>query len=166
MLRRLAGWVHSRDLEFVDVERSFSVAVGDDATMSGRVDRIERDAAGRLVIIDLKTGTTQARDADIAEHPQLGAYQLAVLSGAFEESSESGGAALVQIGGTTKDAKWQPQPPLGEAENPDWVRDLVLAVAQRYRGSEFTAKYNSRCESQCALASSCPIHPRGRTISQ
>jgi superfamily I DNA/RNA helicase len=40
MLRRYAAWVGDRGgLEFVDVERSFSVEVGEDAILSGRVDR-------------------------------------------------------------------------------------------------------------------------------
>ena len=166
MLGRLAAWIRTRELELVDVERSFTVSLGDDAVLSGRVDRIERDAAGRLVIVDLKTGSTAARPDDLEQHPQLGAYQLAVESGAFPESAQSGGAALVHIGGSARDFKWQPQPPLADAEDPQWVRSLVLAVAQRYRGAEFTAKYNARCESQCDLASSCPIHPRGRSVAE
>ncbi|MCW2604350.1 MAG: putative ATP-dependent helicase [Pseudonocardiales bacterium] len=166
MLRRYAAWVGDRGgLELVDVERSFKVEVGEDAILSGRVDRIERDASGRLIIVDLKTGSSAAKADDLAQHPQLGAYQLAVQEGAFEESDVSGGAALVQIGGTAKDFKYQEQGPLADAEDPDWARNLVLDVAQKYRGSQFAAKYNTRCERFCGLSTSCPIHVDGRTVT-
>ncbi len=166
MLRRYAAWVDARDgLELVDVERSFRVDVGDDAVLSGRVDRIERDADGRLVILDLKTGSTSAKAEEIEKHPQLGAYQLAVQEDGFGESAQSGGAALIQIGGTAKDFKYQAQPPIADSEDPDWARTLVLDVARRYRGSQFAAKYNTRCERFCDVATSCPIHVDGRSVT-
>lgn len=53
------------------------------AVLRGQVDRLEIDAEGRLVVVDLKTGRRQPGKADLARHPQLGAYQAAVLLGAF-----------------------------------------------------------------------------------
>ena len=64
------------------------------------------------MVIDLKTGkSTAVTGAELAEHPQLGAYQAAVEAGAFAEfGDESGGAALVQLGTSAKDAREQNQP--------------------------------------------------------
>ena len=39
---------------------------------------------GRVVVVDLKTGKYPPTQAEIAEHPQLGLYQLAVENGAVE----------------------------------------------------------------------------------
>jgi hypothetical protein len=61
--------------------------LGERAVLAGRVDRLERDADGRAVVVDLKTGTTKPSKADLARHPQLGVYQLAVALGAFASST-------------------------------------------------------------------------------
>jgi len=51
---------------------------GQRVLLHGYADRLELDADGRVVVVDLKTGKTTPTQADIAEHPQLGLYQLAV----------------------------------------------------------------------------------------
>ena len=47
----------------------------------GRVDRLERDAEGRLVVIDVKTGKSPVSKDDAQRHAQLAAYQLAIAEG-------------------------------------------------------------------------------------
>ncbi|MGB6515497.1 MAG: PD-(D/E)XK nuclease family protein, partial [Mycobacterium sp.] len=76
--------------------------------LRGRVDRIERDAAGRLVIVDVKTGKTPVSKDDAQRHAQLAAYQLAVAEGLSPASGRSpqaqgdepGGGRLVYLGRT------------------------------------------------------------------
>jgi superfamily I DNA/RNA helicase/RecB family exonuclease len=167
MLVKLAAWVREQRerTEFVAVERSFAVRIGDDALLAGRVDRLERDDEGRLVILDLKTsGSAGPRGDDLTFHPQLGAYQLAVAEGGFEEGDEPGGAALVQLG-NKRTADYQVQPPLADFEDPGWARQLVLDVAERYRGAQFVARENQWCD-RCDLARSCPVRPEGRQVTQ
>jgi len=53
------------------------------AIISGQVDRIEKTADGKIVIVDLKTGKGILSAEDAALHPQLGVYQLAFANGAF-----------------------------------------------------------------------------------
>jgi superfamily I DNA/RNA helicase len=70
--------------------------------VNGSIDRIERDAEGRVVIVDLKTGRPVTSPAAIAAHPQLGAYQLAYAEGKFGEQladvdHEPGGAKLLFV---------------------------------------------------------------------
>ncbi len=69
-------------------------------TITGQVDRLERDADGMAIVVDIKTGSSRPADADLDRNPQLGVYQLAVMLGAFEELglTEPGGAELVQVG--------------------------------------------------------------------
>ena len=75
----------------VGAESRFRLEVGR-ATLSGSIDRVERTADGKVVIVDLKTGTPETSAAAIAEHPQLGAYQLAYASGILDEALEPHGA--------------------------------------------------------------------------
>ena len=71
---------------------------GGEVRLRGRVDRLERDAAGRLVIVDVKTGKTPVSKDDAQQHAQLAMYQLAVAEGllpAGPAGAEPGGARLV-----------------------------------------------------------------------
>ncbi|WP_166983337.1 ATP-dependent DNA helicase [Paramicrobacterium fandaimingii] len=82
----------------VSAEGRFEVEV-DHARLSGIVDRVERLPDGRVVVVDLKTGRTIPRAADIATNAQLSAYQLALARGAIggAEGAASGGAALLFV---------------------------------------------------------------------
>ena len=86
----------------VGAESRFTLAV-DNALVSGSIDRVERAPDGSVVIVDLKTGTAITRQADIDEHPQLGAYQLAYAEGVLDEPlaahgpHSAGGAKLLFV---------------------------------------------------------------------
>jgi RecB family exonuclease len=164
ILSVLLSWLaESRaELELVDIERGFSAAVGD-AVLVGRVDRLERDEDGRLVVVDLKTGKTKVRADDLPVHPQLGAYQLAVESGGFGEGERTGGARLVQLAASGSDPE-QRQDPLAESDDPTWIAAEVARVAARYRGSEFTALVSTGC-GHCDLKKCCPLYPEGRQVT-
>ncbi|SHN33016.1 ATP-dependent helicase [Cryptosporangium aurantiacum] len=152
MVERLADWLAKNPRQLVAVEREFSVDVGR-ATVRGRVDRLERDEEGRLVVVDLKTGQSKPSAENIPTHPQLGVYQLAVEQGAFgEHGTESGGASLVHIGMPTRRASEQVQEP----PRRNWAERLVRDVADGMAGSVFEATQNNYCR-MCAVSASCPI---------
>jgi RecB family exonuclease len=138
--------------------------------LKGRVDRLETDGDGRPVIVDLKTGKTPVSAADAELHPQLAAYQLAVLLGAFDNTAqrrgrEPGGAKLVYVakshnktGATQRD-----QPPLDEESGRQWL-DLVRSVAESASGPVYEATENADCD-RCPARTSCPLRPEGRQVT-
>lgn len=63
------------------------IDAGDGVRLRGRIDRVERDAAGRLVVIDVKTAKTPAGKDDAQQHAQLAVYQLAVEAGLIGQTS-------------------------------------------------------------------------------
>ena len=63
---------------------------GGEVRLRGRVDRLERDAAGRLVIVDIKTGKTPVSKDDAQQHAQLAMYQLAVAEGLMSPARRCG----------------------------------------------------------------------------
>src|SRR5699024_7022135 len=105
--------------------------------------------------------------AELDEHGQLGAYQAAVESGAFADlGTTSGGAALVQIGKAGRTglrAADQAQPPLAEADDPDWARRLVEDTAVGMGAASFRAVQGSWCQ-LCALKACCPVQPEGDAL--
>jgi RecB family exonuclease len=163
MVDKLVRWVAGNPRRLLAIERDFVVQLGD-AELRGRVDRLEVDETGRLVVVDLKTGKSAPPADDIAEHPQLGAYQAAIEAGAFAEyGSEPGGAALVQLGTPARDAREQTQPPLSRAEDPGWAGKLVRRTGQIMAAATFTAVRNDRCR-VCPVRTSCPISGKGRQV--
>jgi len=164
ILSALLNWLATsrRELDLVAIEQGFAAVVGD-ARIAGRVDRLERDAEGRLVVIDLKTGKTKVKADDLPTNPQLGAYQLAVEAGAFGEGERTGGARLVQLAAAGRDPEQQ-QGPLTEMDDSSWIDTAVAHVAARNRGSEFTATANSYC-GNCDLRTCCPLYPEGRQVT-
>ncbi|WGW10530.1 ATP-dependent DNA helicase [Saxibacter everestensis] len=159
IVSKLGDYQSAHREALVDVEREFSTQIGR-ASLRGRVDRIERDADGKLVVIDLKTGKSKPAAADLERHPQLGSYQAAVGAGAFPEGNVSGGARLVQLASGVRTAI-QEQPPLQSDDDPLWATSMVLDVAEGMAAGAFTARENQYC-SVCPVRSSCPVQHESR----
>ena len=105
---------------------------------------------------------------EIAEHGQLGAYQVAVEAGGFDElGRRSAGAALVHIGKgaglSGRRAALQAQLPLAEADDPEWAERLVVATAEGMGAASFTAVQGSWCK-VCPTKGSCPVQPEGDVL--
>jgi RecB family exonuclease len=121
----------------------------------GRVDRLERDAEGRLVVVDLKTGKSPVSKDDAQRHAQLAMYQLAIAEGLLPDGDEAGGGRLVYLGkpgvsGATQRAQDALTPQACE----DWrasVRDAAVAS----RGPQFVARINDGC-AHCPVQAMCP----------
>ncbi|WP_345714187.1 PD-(D/E)XK nuclease family protein, partial [Kineococcus glutinatus] len=149
--------------ELVAVEQDFTVAVGR-ARLRGRVDRLERDAAGRLVVVDLKTGRAKPRRDELDRHAQLGVYQLAAERGGFEgQPAGAGGAALVQLGTGERGVAVQAQAPLAEDPEPRWVEELLASTADGMAAGTFDAVVGPHCRT-CPVRSSCPVQEEGRSV--
>ncbi len=152
----------------VDVDGALGTARegGGEIRLRGRVDRLERDGAGRLVVVDVKTGKTPVSKDDAQQHAQLAMYQLAVAEGlvglgaAGPDDAEPGGARLVYLGkagaaGVTE----REQDPLTPAARDQW-RDLVQRAADATAGPQFIARRNDGC-AHCPIRPCCPAHADG-----
>ncbi|MGX6602336.1 UvrD-helicase domain-containing protein [Micromonosporaceae bacterium Da 78-11] len=166
MVDKLLRWLAVNPRRLLAIEHEFTVRLEDEKRpiqLTGRVDRLEIDDEGRLVVIDLKTGKTTTVAADIDDHAQLAGYQAAVDAGAFEDfGRESGGAALVQLG-TTKDAREQMQLPLSDSADPEWAYAMVRRTAETMAAATFSAVANSKCR-VCPVRTSCPVSGKGRQV--
>ena len=121
----------------------------------GRVDRLERDAEGRLVVVDVKTGKTPVTKDDAQRHAQLAAYQLAITEGLLPQGDQAGGGRLVYLGkvGSTGACE-RDQDPMS-AEGRELLRQSVRDAAAATQGPEFVARINDGC-AHCPVRAICP----------
>jgi superfamily I DNA/RNA helicase/RecB family exonuclease len=134
--------------------------------LRGRIDRLERDGAGRLVVVDIKTGKAPVSKDDAQQHAQLAMYQLAVAEGMIAADSpgvEPGGARLVYIGKTgAAGVTEREQDPLTPAARDEW-RNLIRRAADATAGSQFIARRNDGC-THCPIRPCCPAHADGSAL--
>lgn len=171
LVSRLAAYL--RDVErsggeLIGAEPRFAVEIpieGSEhpAVLSGSIDRVERLADGRVVIVDLKTGRSEATgDRAAAENPQLAAYQLAFERGAIPAAgdAESAGAKLVVLKQTRNAAYAQPtQPPFDDEKRAAFLGRIHRAV-EVMQGASFEAPYEAHCRDDHTRGL-CRIHTVG-----
>ncbi|WP_017934882.1 ATP-dependent helicase [Nocardioides sp. Iso805N] len=136
---------------------------GETVRLHGFADRLELDEDGRVVVVDLKTGKYPPTAAQVAEHAQLGLYQLAVDHGAADElvggPVSSGGAELVQLRHGGDFPKVQVQE-AGPAHISGQLERAVGAV----RAEAFDARPGDHCRT-CAFTAVCPAQSSGSVLS-
>ncbi len=180
MLGAFDGWLRAsraEGLRLVAVEQPVQLDLIDEVSarrtvpalrLRGRVDRLEVDAAGRPVVVDVKTGRTAVSARVAAEHPQLALYQLAAALGAFgtlvERGMPPGGARLVYVADQRADgqAKEPTQPPLDAGGVAHWQQVLQTCAADT-SGAVFVARVGPDCD-RCPVRTACPAHGAGRGV--
>ncbi|MBH5131873.1 ATP-dependent helicase [Streptomyces sp. HB-N217] len=158
-------------------EHDFDVtlAAGDyEVRIRGQMDRVEADGDGRAYVVDFKTGKQAPTSAEVARHPQLAVYQLAVREGAVDDAFDGvrpqpGGAELVHLrqGAPKRDGgetlpKVQTQESQ-EGPEGEWVGDLLATAAGKVLDERFTPTTGQHC-THCAFRASCSARPEGRHV--
>jgi superfamily I DNA/RNA helicase/RecB family exonuclease len=178
--------------QVIGVEKPFTATLSlpaDDGsvqnvTLQGFIDRVEVipqvDGSAdipHVIVYDLKTEASPPTADEVARHPQLAFYQLAVREDAIEgiEAAVSDGAALVQLR-KAKGAgpKVQQQGPLQQEPVTDvdpsgrqeltWVEHMLADAALTVRSERFHAVVSPKMCRTCDFASSCPARSEGREI--
>jgi superfamily I DNA/RNA helicase/RecB family exonuclease len=174
MLEAFLAWlVKSRgELTQIGVEKDLDIKVparegGPWLRLRGRVDRLEADAEGRPVVVDVKTTKAPVSKNDAQEHPQLAVYQLAAALGAFGEGErkDPGGARLLYVAkpeSKTGAATERGQDGLDDERMRVWL-DVVHDAASSSIGPAFVAQENADCP-RCPARTCCPVHPAGRQV--
>ena len=157
MLSTFVQWRELTRREYTEVGTEVEVEgmVAPGVRVRGRIDRLERDNAERLVIVDVKTGKSPVTKDDAQRHAQLAMYQLAVAEGVLGDGEEPGGGLLVypakaSAGGATE----RHQDALTPAAAQQW-RETVAEAAGATQGPDFVARVNDGC-AHCPVRSMCP----------
>ncbi|WP_371096549.1 ATP-dependent helicase [Streptomyces sanglieri] len=155
-------------------EHDFDVTLGAgeyQVRIRGSMDRVEQDTEGRAYVVDFKTGKQSPTKDEVARHPQLAVYQLAVREGAVDDvfdgrRPEPGGAELVQLRQPAPKKEGGDALPKVQAQEPlagEWVSDLLATAAGRVLDERFTPTTGQHC-THCAFRASCSAQPEGRHV--
>ena len=153
-------------------EVSFEFKLGQ-ALIRGQVDRLELYPDGRVMIVDLKTGSKTFTAEEAREHAQLGLYQLAFENGAFNselndsvvwpegidsQSAQLAGAKLLLVSGDKPTEREQPsiQQDLESKKN---FEAMVSAATHGMAMTDqvFIAQVGSHCTNENEYGT-CKIH--------
>nr|WP_267899092.1 ATP-dependent DNA helicase [Streptomyces corynorhini] len=137
----------------------------------GSMDRVERDARGHAYVVDFKTGKQAPTKDEVARHPQLAVYQLAVGEGALDDVFDgrrppSAGAELVQLRQPAPKKEGGEELPRIQAQEPlagEWVGELLTTAAGRVLDERFTPSTGQHC-AHCAFRASCSAQPEGQQV--
>ncbi len=176
-LSRFLAWHRAPGARtLLDTEQELRIEVtlpdGERASLHGFMDRLELDDAGRVVVVDLKTGKSKPSTAEVAEHPQLALYQYAVANGAVDHlvpdgPAEPGGAELVHLRLETRGkVAVQHQPPAerSDDDSPLRVEEQLMSAAKALRDEEFPAVKGDHCKF-CDFHAICPTQRSGTVLS-
>ena len=176
-LRRFLQWHYDNPRTVLGIETGFRTEValpgGDRATLIGYADRLELDADGRVVVVDLKTGRTPPTGPAVERNLQLALYQYAVDAGAVDDllggrPGASGGAELVQLGLLDENAGVVVQPQATHAPGSTARTTLEAGLdsaAAMVRAEIFPAVAGPHCE-QCTFVPLCPIKSAGAVLDR
>ena len=174
-LAKLLAWHDARPHEVVGAELDFELDLelqAGRAKVRGQIDRLERDAEGRGIVIDYKTGRSAPSANDAKQSPQLGLYQLAVLNGAVGLKPEdpdgspvplegSAGAALLHL---RKGGIRNQDPLVVDEDGRTWVHELLEELVTAVASESFPARKNDTCDT-CPVRRCCPARPEGAQVT-
>ena len=139
------------------------------ALVRGQVDRLELYPDGRVMIVDLKTGSKVFTAEEARENPQLGLYQLAFDNGAFESllqwpdgfnpnNAKLAGAKLLLVSGekpTEREQDSIDENPVARNNFENMIAAASLGMAMQEH--IFIAQVGSHCTNENEFGS-CKIH--------
>lgn len=174
-LARFLQWHLANPRRLVGTEAQFETVVslddGESVRLTGYADRLELDADGDVVVVDLKTGRTKPSNKSVEGHVQLGLYQLAVDHGAVGEvapEARAGGAELVQLGlldGGDAAVVQVQDVQADDGPGRTALRDQLRHTASLLRAESFPAVAGQHCR-DCGFVPICPIKSAGSVTSQ
>jgi superfamily I DNA/RNA helicase/RecB family exonuclease len=175
-LTRFLEWHAANPRKLVGTEEKFETVVelgsGERVRLNGYADRLELDADGRVVVVDLKTTKDKPTGPQLQRHVQLGVYQYAVDHGAVDllapdGHGESGGAELVHLGLPDGDAAVVQQQPAyaDDGDERTTLRAQMERASSLVRAETFPAVAGDHCR-DCDFKPICPIQGAGSVTSR
>jgi DNA helicase-2/ATP-dependent DNA helicase PcrA len=136
----------------VSLEQPFTVPIGKDLKIGGRVDRVDDLGNGEIEIVDYKTGATIPSQKEVDENLQLSFYALAatkIPTVPFAKSPDKVKLSLYFLDEQEKISTTRTAKQLGEA-----VAD-ILKVRDEIEKSDFKCSGHMFCQTGCEFSLFC-----------
>ncbi|MCZ3387277.1 MAG: ATP-dependent helicase [Actinomycetia bacterium] len=165
---RFLRWHHdARDRTVVSTEQQFSATftvAGIELKLSGRLDRLERDHEGTLVVVDLKTTANARSRSEVATDLQLATYRR-LVAGSDAISDPVGAAELVQlrIPAGTRDPGPKVQRQEATEESDETLDAALVHAVTTISSGAYPATPGPAC-SYCPFTITCPAQAAGREV--
>lgn len=169
-LGRFAQWHTENPRTVVAAEHPFDVELeveGRAVRLTGSMDRVEVDVDGGVHVVDLKTSKNPPATRDLAAHPQLGVYQVAVEHGATDDVAPGGRAAGAELVQLRVDAGGAPkvQPQDGpSADEPFFALEQLRRSVRTVAEEEIAATASQHACGWCQFRRVCPAQDDGVSI--
>jgi RecB family exonuclease len=167
-IARFVAWhTADRGRQFIATEHDLSTTLsvlGQSLTLTGRVDRLERDSGGGVVVVDLKTMARPPSDRSVEENLQLATYRRLVSDDPTLSGSEEVTAELVQLRVPASMGSELPKVQRQTSASSEQVLAQALegAVATISSG-QFPATPGKGCK-YCQFQATCPAQPLGQEV--
>jgi superfamily I DNA/RNA helicase/RecB family exonuclease len=142
---------------------SFSVA-GRTLSLSGRLDRLERDADGHLVVVDLKTMSTPPSRHEVATNLQLSTYRHLVSESDPEAVVAAAELVQLRVPAGTKDPGPKVQRQDAGEEADQVLHEALEKAVSTIVSGRFPATPGPAC-AYCRFTTACPAQPEGREVT-
>lgn len=167
-LGRFLTWHADNPRRVVAAEHPFDVVIdvdGRDVRLTGSMDRVEVGDDG-VHVVDLKTSKSKPTGAQLAEHPQLGIYQVAVEHGAAADvaaDAPCAGAELVQLRSGSERPAVQAQAP-ARPDEPFFALEQLRRSVRLVDSEQLVAVEATGACGYCQFRRVCPAHDEGTSV--
>ena len=179
LLTRSRDWIDCSRSAFtlLGVEVDVDVQVSDTVSISGRIDRLEKDTGDSAYVIDLKTGKTPPTANQVRDNLQLKTYQLALSKGVLDDDGrirtaapgetpmELGGASLVYPAKETKTKISTVEQAAAQPEDLEELVSCLELLPEMAAGPRVVARENTTLCRSCAIRTICPIKNEGKVLT-
>ncbi len=142
---------------------SFTVA-GRTLNLSGRLDRLERDDDGHLVVVDLKTMANPPSRSDVESNLQLSTYRRLVTEADPDVVVTAAELVQLRIPAGAKDPGPKVQRQQATEEVDGALHDALEHAVSTIASGQFPATPGPAC-SYCQFTMACPAQPEGREVT-
>jgi DNA helicase-2/ATP-dependent DNA helicase PcrA len=149
MLEQFFNTFHTKEIEVLSLEKFFKIKVDDEVFLTGKIDRVDQKADGRIEIVDYKTGK-MPDEKELKKSLQLSIYAMAATDkGLYKKEIDKVDLTFYYLQGMEKVTMNR------KMEDLSTVQEKVNQITSKIKAGEFPAKVGPWCD-YCDFKIICP----------
>lgn len=149
MLEQFYNTFHTKEIDVLSLEKFFKIKVDDEVFLTGKIDRVDQKADGKIEIIDYKTGK-MPDEKELKKSLQLSIYAMAATDkGLYKKEIDKVDLTFYYLQGMEKVTMNR------KLEDLSTVQEKVNEITSKIKAGEFPAKVGPWCD-YCDFKMICP----------